>query len=122
MHPAGNSEVNGQIPARTRREGGSGVEARDPQVAKLAHRSVVERAAVWPDRRAGLLCRGRGEGADVLAGGPIRGDLQAHLAGLSRCGTVTDPCVRVAAGGDKWRSVAATVGTRSRTAKRARAG
>ena len=33
---------------------------RVPQFAKLAHRCFVERAAVWRDRRAGLLCRGCG--------------------------------------------------------------
>src|SRR5437868_15383552 len=29
-------------------------------LAKLGHRSVVDLAAVWRDRRAGLLCRGCG--------------------------------------------------------------
>ena len=43
--------------------------------------------------------------AGVLAGGPIRGDLQAHLAGPSCGGAVTEAYARGAAGGDKWRSV-----------------
>jgi len=64
--------------------------------AKLAHRSVVERAAVWRDRRAGF-AEVAGV-AEVLAGGPIRSDLQAPLAGLSRGGAVTGAYARAAAG------------------------
>ena len=45
------------------------------------------------------------EVAKVLAAGVIRGDLQAHLAGPSCGGAVTEAYARVGARGDKWRSV-----------------
>jgi len=47
--------------------------------AKLGHRSVVDRAAVWRDRPRACFAKVAGV-AEVLAGGPIGGDLQAHLA------------------------------------------
>jgi hypothetical protein len=71
----------------------------DPRFAKLGHRSVVDLAAVWRDRRAACFAEVAGV-AEVLAGGPIRRGLQAHLTVLRVAGT--GAYAGVAAGADEW--------------------
>jgi hypothetical protein len=66
LDPHGNSEVSGQIPARTRRQGRSGAEARDPQFANgredRAHRTPIAEPAApagtsaWPPTPCTTAC------------------------------------------------------------------
>ena len=66
-------------PARRRLQVSTGRTSPVSQVANLGFRGIVDRRTLWPDRPTALLWRGCGV-VDVLAGGPIRRDLQAHRA------------------------------------------
>jgi len=72
---------------------------RVPSFANLGHRGVVEDQALWQVGRRTCFAAFAGA-ADVLAGGPIRSDLQAHLAVLAwRSSHRPDRKMRVVRGG-----------------------
>jgi len=76
--------------------------------AKLGHRSVIDRAASGGNGEQACFAEVAGV-AEVLAGGPIRGDLQAHLV-VARWRSGHRGPRRVAAA-DEWPSrLAAAVG------------